>query len=174
MSDTEILHLLRNPEQFETAFTQLLRKYSPVLYQHIYRLTGNHEDTDDVLQLTFIKAWKGLKNFRGDAQMYTWLYRIATNEALTFLRQRKSKKTIDLKSASDRSGDTWVDGNKLQQQLQQAIDTLPAKQKQVFIMRYFDEMPYESMEEIVGTSQGALKASYHHAVKKIVQFFNAI
>jgi RNA polymerase sigma-70 factor (ECF subfamily) len=135
----------------------------------------HHEDADDVLQNTFIKVWKGLENFREDSQLYTWLYRIATNESLTFLAQQKKRSSVSL--SDDENGltnklksDTNFDANKLEWKLQMGIQSLPEKQRLVFNLRYYDEMPYEEMSKVLDTSEGALKASYHHAAKKIENF----
>jgi RNA polymerase sigma-70 factor (ECF subfamily) len=142
------------------------------LYWHIRKIVIDHDDTDDVLQNTFIKIWKGLEGFKGDSQLYTWLYRIATNEALTFLRQKQKQNTtslhpIEYSLSKSLESDVYFKGDAIQLKLQQAILTLPEKQRIVFNLRYFDEMPYEQMSEVLETSVGALKASYHLAAKKI-------
>jgi RNA polymerase sigma-70 factor (ECF subfamily) len=136
-----------------------------------------HEDADDVLQNTFVKAWKGMETFRGEAQLYTWLYRIATNESITFLNQKRNRQTVPLEDAELQLSrslhyDAYFSGDELQLQLQKAILSLPEKQRIVFNMKYFDDMPYENMSEILGTSVGSLKASYHHAVRKIKDWFD--
>lgn len=173
--DDELLALFKNPATKEQAFTDILKKYQEKLYWHIRRLVVSHDDTDDVLQNMFIKVWKGLDNFREDSQLYTWLYRIATNESLTFLNQQKKRNSISL--SDDENGlsnkiksDTHFDANKLEWKLQLGIQSLPEKQKLVFNLRYYDEMPYEQMSRVLETSEGALKASYHHAAKKIEDF----
>jgi RNA polymerase sigma-70 factor (ECF subfamily) len=141
-------------------------------------MVGDHDDAHDILQNVFIKVWKALGDFREQSQIYTWLYRIATNETLTFMEKRKRRASVSLDNEdyalSERvaAGEPSVDGEQLQARLQKAIDGLPDKQKLVFNLRYFEEMPYEKMSEILGTSVGALKASYHHAVKKIEAYFN--
>ena len=156
----------------EKAFEAILSKYQERLYWHIRRLVIDHEDTNDVLQNSLIRAWKGLNGFRQDAQLYTWLYRIATNESLSFLEQKKKKATVILEDVPEWmseqiKAEEGFDVNKLEWKLQLAIQQLPEKQKLVFNLRYFDEMPYEEMSRVLGTSVGALKASYHHAVKKV-------
>ena len=135
----------------------------------------DHDDTNDVLQNMFIKVWKGLENFREDSQLYTWLYRIATNESLTFLSQQKKRSSVSLTDvetglSNKLKSDTNFDANKLEWKLQLGIQNLPEKQRLVFNLRYYDEMPYEEMSKILDTSEGALKASYHHAAKKIEEF----
>jgi RNA polymerase sigma-70 factor (ECF subfamily) len=150
----------------------LVETYSQKLYWHIRRLVILHEDADDALQNTFINAWKSIGNFRSESSVYTWLYTIATNEALALIKKRKRNATVsidDLSSyfATSREGSTWFDGDEAQMKLQNAILKLPEKQRIVFNMKYFDEMTYEDMSKVLKTSEGALKASYHHAVKKI-------
>ncbi len=175
LSDTELLQQFKLPATKEKAFTSILKRYQEKLYWHIRRMVVSHEDANDVLQNMFVKAWKGLDNFREDSQLYTWLYRIATNESLTFLEQQKKRTTASL---SDVEGglmhtvkaDNGFDENKLEWKLQLAVQQLPEKQKAVFNLRYFEEMPYNQMSEVLATSEGALKASYHHAVKKIEEY----
>jgi RNA polymerase sigma-70 factor (ECF subfamily) len=135
----------------------------------------DHDDTNDVLQNLFIKVWKGLENFREDSQLYTWLYRIATNESLTFLSQQKKRSSVSLSDvesglSNKLKSDSNFDAKKLEWKLQLGIQNLPEKQRIVFNLRYYDEMPYEEMSKILDTSEGALKASYHHAAKKIEEF----
>lgn len=176
--DKELLALFRQEATKDSAFTRIIRKYQEKLYWHIRRLVVDHEDANDVLQNLFIKVWKSLDNFREDSQLYTWLYRIATNESLSFIEQQKKRSTTSLHNdADDEQGlehklkaDRDFDGNKLEWKLQMAIQRLPEKQRAVFNMRYFDEMPYEEMSRVLETSEGSLKASYHHAVKKIEEF----
>ncbi len=140
------------------------------------RMITDHDDANDVVQNCFIKIWKGLPQFREDSQLYTWLYRIATNEAITFMNDRHRKRVVPLVLQNEDVGsgqqadEPWFDSDDVQRNLQAAIDTLPNKQKQVFVLRYYDEMKYEEMEAVLGTSTGALKASYHHAVKKIENY----
>jgi RNA polymerase sigma-70 factor (ECF subfamily) len=173
--DIELLLLFRDPKTKEKGFTAIIKKYQEKLYWHIRRMVVDHDDANDVLQNVFIRVWNGLENFREDAQLYTWLYRIATNESLTFIEQQKRKASVslsDVESAlSNRlKADKHFDPNKLEWKLQLAIQQLPEKQRVVFNLRYFDEMPYEEMSRVLETSEGALKASYHHAVKKIEDF----
>ena len=173
--DKELLYLFRDPGTKESAFTAILRKYQEKLYWHIRRMVVDHDDTNDVLQNMFIKVWKGLENFREDSQLYTWLYRIATNESLTFLEQQKKRASSSLSDVENGlenklKADTNFDANRLEWKLQLAIQKLPEKQRVVFNLRYYDEMPYEEMSRVLETSEGALKASYHHAAKKIEEF----
>lgn len=173
--DSELLQRFRDPVTKESAFTSIIKKYQEKLYWHIRRMVVMHDDANDVLQNVFIRVWKGLENFREDAQLYTWLYKIATNECLTFLDQQKRKSAVSFESVEVELGnkvkaDQHFDANKLEWKLQLAIQQLPEKQKLVFNLRYFDEMPYEEMSRVLDTSEGALKASYHHAVKKIEEF----
>lgn len=172
-----ILTAFREERTREKAFTQLVKQYQERLYWHVRRMVLNHEDANDVLQNVFIKVWKNLGEFRGESGLYTWLYRIATNETLTWLEQQKRKSALSLSDhegvlANKLEAEKGFDGNKLEWRLQKAIQTLPEKQRIVFNLRYFDEMPYEKMSEVLDTSVGALKASYHHAVKKIESYFN--
>ena len=159
-------------------FEDLVSQYKERLYWHIRRMVITHDDADDVLQNTFIKVYKNLHNFNGESQIYTWLYRIATNESLTFIKKRKRTTQIgseELKESlvANLTSDPYFNGDEAQLTLQKAIDTLPAKQKQVFVMKYFDELQYNEISEILDTSEGALKASYHHAVKKITEYVTA-
>ncbi|MBC7720631.1 MAG: sigma-70 family RNA polymerase sigma factor [Pedobacter sp.] len=170
--DKELLYQFKNGQTKEPAFTAIIKKYQEKLYWHIRRMIVDHDDTNDVLQNMFIKVWKGLENFREDSQLYTWLYRIATNESLSFLDQKKRKSTenfddVESGLSNKIKADDNFDANKLEWKLQLAIQKLPEKQRLVFNLRYYDEMPYEEMSQILGTSEGALKASYHHAAKKI-------
>lgn len=169
--DKDILNDFENPSLSNSAFNEIINKYKVRLYWHIRKLVINHNDADDLLQNTFIKAWKGLSSFQKESKLYTWLYRIATNESLTFLQQKKKRFFINVDDINiDLESDAYFDGDKAQLKLQQAIQTLPVKQKLVFNMRYFDEIPYEEMSQILGTSESALKASYHFAIKKIEEF----
>ncbi len=173
--DTELLYQFRDPLTKDKGFTAIIKKYQEKLYWHIRRIVVSHEDANDVMQNVFIRVWNGLLNFREDAQLYTWLYRIATNECLTFLDQQKKKSSIsmsDVESGLSNKviADQFFDANKLEWKLQLAIQHLPEKQRIVFNLRYFDDMPYEEMSRVLETSQGALKASYHHAVKKVEEF----
>ena len=175
MQDAELLLQFRNLSTREAGFTAIIKKYQEKLYWHIRRMVISHDDADDVLQNMFIKVWKGLDNFREDSQLYTWLYRIATNETLTFLEQQKKRTSVSLSDVESGlsnkiKADRYFDSNKLEWKLQLAIQQLPEKQRVVFQLRYYDEMPYEEMSRVLETSEGALKASYHHAVKKIEDY----
>lgn len=175
-TEAELLLQLNNPHKRATAFSGIVRSYQERLYWHIRKMVLSHEDANDVLQNTFMKAWNGLDGFRGDAQISTWLYRIATNETLTFLANKRMRNLTSMDDdeallLNNLKSDAYIDGDDLQIRLQKAIVTLPEKQRLVFNMKYFDDITYEQMEAILGTSVGALKASYHHAVKKIEKFF---
>lgn len=172
VDDKVILELFRDEKTRNTALSHLISKYQQRLYWHIRKIVIAHDDSDDVLQNTFIKIWKGLENFKEDSQLYTWIYRIATNEALTLLRQKQRMNTssihpIEYELSKNLESDNYFTGDEIQLKLQQAILTLPEKQRIVFNMRYYDETPYEEMSQILETSVGALKASYHIAAKKI-------
>lgn len=172
-----IIEELRNDDTRQRAFNKVMRHYSQPLYWQIRRMVIDHENTNDILQETFIKAWININHFRGDAKLSTWLYKIAINESIKFLNKERNKQTTSIDDEdsfliNNLQADDWFDGNDLQLELQKAINRLPEKQRLVFNMRYFDEMKYEDMSEILGTSVGALKASYHHAAKKIEEFFS--
>lgn len=173
--DMELVSLFRNEATKESAYTRIIKKYQEKLYWHIRRMVVDHEDANDVLQNMFIKVWRSLDNFREESQLYTWMYRIATNEALTFLQQQKKRATTSMSrdgyELSDKlKADKDFDSKKIEWKLQMAIQELPEKQKIVFSLRYYDEMPYEEMSRVLETSEGALKASYHHAVKKVEEY----
>ena len=175
--DTEkkILLQLRNAQSFESGFRALVQTYQERLYWHIRQMVNLHDDADEVMQNTFIKVYKGIQKFRGEAKLYTWLYRIATNECISFLKKKKKYATLDLDDgasgmANNLEADSYFDGDKATIILKQALETLPEKQKQVFVLRYFDELSYKEISDILDTSVGGLKASYHHAVKKIEDF----
>ena len=175
LQDSELLIQFRDPATKEKAYTALIRKYQERLYWHVRRMVVEHEDANDVLQNVFIRVWNGLENFREDAQLFTWLYRIATNECLSFLEQQKRKAVVSLSDIETTlenkvKADKDFDANKLEWKLQVAIQQLPEKQRIVFTLRYYDEMPYEQMSQVLDTSEGALKASYHHAAKKIEDY----
>jgi len=173
VEDSEILEKFARESTRDEAFNLLLNKYQQKIYWHIRRLVIDHDDTDDLVQDVFIKVWKGLANFRSDSQLFTWLYRIATNESITFLNRKKLRNSVSLdESAGYELAETladspYFDGDKAQMKLQKALLTLPEKQRLVFNMKYFDDLKYEEISEILGTSVGALKASFHIAVKKI-------
>ena len=174
-TDQEIVDMFRNEESRNMSIHYLIKKYQQKLYWHIRKIVIDHDDTDDVLQNTFIKAWKGMENFKEESKLYTWLYRVATNEAITFLRQKKranltSLDSIEHQLVSTLESDPFFKGDEIQMKLQKAILTLPEKQRIVFNMRYYDETPYLEMAEILETSEGALKASYHHAAKKVEEY----
>jgi RNA polymerase sigma-70 factor (ECF subfamily) len=175
LSDSELLVEFRNPVTKEKAFTSIIKKYQEKLYWHLRRMVVDHDDANDVLQNVMIRVWNGLENFREDSQLYTWLYRVATNECLTFLEQQKKRASVSLSDVESGlenkiKADSDFDGNKLEWKLQLGIQQLPEKQRIVFQLRYYDEMPYEEMSRVLETSEGALKASYHHAVKKIEDY----
>ena len=171
MTDQEIIELYRGGQE-QRAFNEIVRNYSERLYWHVRSLVCSHEDTDDLLQEIFVKVWTALPTFRGDAQLFTWLYRIATNETLNFLNKQKVRAALSFESLSDAierkvDDDPYFNGNEAQKLLSKAIQKLPQKQKTVFCLRYYQELPYEAISEITGSSVGALKASYHFASEKI-------
>lgn len=171
MTDKEILDLYHSGEH-QRAFNEIVKNYSERLYWHVRSLVGSHEDTDDLLQDIFVKVWTALPSFRGEAQFFTWLYRIATNVALNFLNRQKVRSALSFESITDSlerkvEDDPWFNGNEVELHLSKAIQKLPQKQKAVFCMRYYQELSYEEISEILGTSVGALKASYHFAYEKI-------
>ncbi|WP_242917097.1 RNA polymerase sigma factor [Pontibacter liquoris] len=175
MEDKELLAKFAHPESRNLAFNQLVRKYQQKVYWHIRKMVIDHEDADDLTQEVFIKVWKNLETFRQDAKLYTWLYRIATNECLTFLSSKKRKFFLPLHDVTAEliqkvEASPELAGDEIQLKLQKAILRLPDKQRLVFNMKYFDELKYEEISEILGTSVGALKASYHIAVKKIEEY----
>lgn len=175
LEDKELLHQFKQPSEKERAFTEIIKKYQEKLYWHIRRIVVDHDDANDILQNMFIKVWNSLANFREDSQLYTWLYRIATNECFTFLEQLKRRSSVSLSDVDSGlvnkiKADQNFDANKLEWKLQVAIQHLPEKQRIVFSLRYYDEMPYEEMSRVLETSEGALKASYHHAAKKIENY----
>ena len=175
LEDKELLRQFKQPAEKERAFTEIIKKYQEKLYWHIRRIVVDHDDANDILQNMFIKVWNSLANFREDSQLYTWLYRIATNECFTFLEQLKRRSAVSLSDVESGlvnkiKADQNFDANKLEWKLQIAIQQLPEKQRIVFTLRYYDEMPYEEMSRVLETSEGALKASYHHAAKKIESY----
>ena len=172
LTDEEILTQIKQPQSKEKAFRSLLSNYQERLYYHVRRYVHNHEDANDILQNTFIKTWNGIEQFHGNSALYTWLYRIASNEAITFINKQKKLNITHLEHivVVQRGSTDGLDAEVMTKKLQHAIDTLPDKQKQVFIMRYYDELAYEEIAAIVDTSVGALKASYHHAVKKVEEY----
>jgi RNA polymerase sigma-70 factor (ECF subfamily) len=174
-SEDDILEKLQDPHTRREAFTKVVEAYSEKLYWLIRKMVLSHDDANDILQNTFLKAWTNLDHFRGEAKLLTWMHKIAVNESVTFLNRQRAMHNISLDDTDvymlERlSDDEYFDGDALQLKLEEAILTLPEKQRIVFLMKYKDEMKYEDMSEILGTSVGALKASYHHAVKKIETF----
>lgn len=182
MTDQTIIEKFANPESRNFAFNQLVRKYQQKMYWHIRKMVIDHDDADDLTQETFIKAWQSLENFRGDSQLYTWLYRIATNECLNFLNKKRRRFFLSINDVEGEllekletaagQADNPMTGDEIQLKLQKAVLTLPEKQRLVFNMKYFDDLTYEDISEITKTSVGALKASYHHAVAKIEKILN--
>ncbi|MBP6424911.1 MAG: RNA polymerase sigma factor [Flavobacterium sp.] len=173
--EKEFIESLLNPKTQNQAFQKLLLTYQKPLYFHIRNIVLDHDDTDDVLQNTFIKIFQNLKNFKGDSKLYSWMYRIATNESLTFIKQKAKKNKISTEELNTKiidnlAADVYFEGDEIQIKLQKAIALLPTKQQLVFKMKYFEELKYEEIAVILDTSVGALKASYHHAVKKIEAF----
>lgn len=175
MYDDQQLHqLLSDPATQHKGFEALVRRFSEPLYWQIRHIVLTHEDANDVLQNTFLKAWNGLSSFQGDSQFITWLSRIAINESLDFLRRNKHALTChdeDLSVANNLMADPYFDGNETEAMLQEAIASLPDVQRTVFQLRYFEDMKYSDMSQLLNTSEGSLKASYHIAVKKISEFF---
>jgi RNA polymerase sigma factor (sigma-70 family) len=179
IADERILALMQTGGNAERGFRLLVEKYQERLYWQIRRLVYDHEDANDVLQNCFIKIFRSLHNFEGKSKLYTWLYRIATNEAITFLNKKKLKYAASLDNeesslSNQLQADRYFDGDEAQRRLQEAIVRLPEKQRIVFNLRYFDEMSYADMSEVLETSEGALKASFHHAVKKIESYVSGV
>ncbi len=177
MEDSFIIEKILQPETIDYGFNLLTRKYQERVYWHVRKMVIDHEDANDLVQDIFIKIWKNLGSFREDSKLFTWIYRIATNETLNFLRKKKTKFFLpigDLESELIGKIDEGVlmDGDQIQMKLQKALIKLPEKQRLVFNMKYFDDMKFEDISNVTGTSVGALKASYHHAVKKIEEFLN--
>ncbi len=176
--EKDFIKELLNPKTQNIAFQKLLRDFQKPLYNHIRAIVLNHDDADDVLQNTFVKVFQNLKNFKGESKLFSWMYRIATNEAITFINKKAKRsgttsEAMKTKLIENLQADIYFEGDEIQLKLQKAIALLPEKQQLVFKMRYYEEIKYENMSEILGTSVGALKASYHHAVKKIEDFMNA-
>jgi RNA polymerase sigma factor (sigma-70 family) len=178
ITDKEILSLFANEASRNDAFQLLVKKYQVRLYWHIRKIVLSHDDTDDLLQESFVKVWQNLPNFRGDSALYTWLFRIATNETLTFIQKKKKKFTLSFDDDSNSLNsdhlfehDAMFEGSEIEKKLHHSLSLLPEKQRLVFNMKYFDELKYEEISEILNVSVGALKASYHHAVKKIETYF---
>ncbi len=176
-SEQELIKNLRQESKRDQAFGELVSRYQERLYWHIRRIVLNHEDSDDVLQNTFLKVWKNVGSFREESSLYTWIYRIATNEAITFINSRKRQSLLSIQDVNtlllDRmEADQYFEGDDIREKLQKAILRLPDKQRVVFNMRYFEEMPYQQMSEILDTTVGALKASFHHAMKKVEEYLS--
>lgn len=175
MSDEQLLDLLRKSETRRYGFDLLVRQYQKRIYRHVRHLVISHDDTDDIVQNVFLKAWNSLSTFREEARLYTWLYRIATNEALSHLKSKRLKMFLSFNGMEKQMeqallDDNYFSGDEIALKLQQAILKLPAKQRLVFNMRYYNELSYDEMSVILGTSAGALKASYHFAAKKIEKY----
>ena len=179
IDDKELLEMFKSDDSKNAAFDLLVQKYQERVYWHIRKMVLNHEDTDDLIQESFIKIWNSLDKFRGESSLYTWIYRIATNEVLAFLKKQKSRNTVSLQEVENTlsntlKGDIYFNGDDAQIKFQKALESLPPKQRLVFNMKYFDEMKYEEIAEVLDTSVGALKASYHIAVEKIKKDINKI
>lgn len=178
IDEKKLIEQLQDPKTASAAFDNLMRAYGEPVYWQIRKLVVRHEDADDILQNVFLKAWNNLKHFRGEAKLSTWLFKIAINESINFINKEKTRNQISSEEGDDSfllnniQADEYFDGDELQAELLKAVAKLPEKQRLVFNMRYFDEMKYEDISEILGTSVGALKASYHHAVKKIEDIFS--
>ena len=175
MSDTELLTLFREGDNPRYAFDLIVRTYGERLYWHIRKMVVSHDDANDILQNCLVKAWNGLPRFREESKLFTWLYRIATNEVITFLKKQRtylfqSLSNVTRQLSETLHSDPLFSGDAIQTKLQKAILLLPNRQRQVFNMRYFDELKYEEISEILGTTVGSLKASYHHAVEKIEEY----
>lgn len=176
LNDQQLLALIKNPKTCKRGFEQVVCQYSEKLYWQVRRIVLIHEDADDVLQNTFLKAWSSIETFHGDSKIYTWLSRIAINEALDFIRKQKNKPTLssddeDMGVANLLMADNYFDGDETEALLQEAIASLPEVQRTVFNLRYYDEMKYSDISQMLGTSEGGLKASYHIAVRKITEYF---
>ena len=175
IDEVTLVKELQKAHTKEKAFKKLITEYKERLYWHIRKIVISHDDADDVLQNTFIKVFKGIDNFKQDSKLYSWMYRIATNESITFINKRARERNIDItemkqKLVSNLQSDKWFSGNDIELILQEAVATLPEKQQLVFNMKYFDHMKYQEISEILGTTVGGLKASYFHAVKKIENY----
>ena len=178
LEDQDILELLSDQETPTASFNLLFERYHKKVYWHARRMVLDHEDADDITQNIFIRIWNGLPTFRGDCKLSSWIYRITVNETLNFVQRKKLKSALSFKDyeevLSNRLLDETYKGSSIEQNFQKALLTLPTKQRQVFLLRYYDNMPYETMSEALGTSVGALKASYHHASNKIEKFLRSI
>nr|WP_051335993.1 RNA polymerase sigma factor [Aquimarina latercula] len=175
IQEEDLLIALQTDKDINNAFTKLVSMYKQRLYWHIRNMVKNHDDTDDILQNVFIKVYKNISKFKGDSKLYSWMYRIATNESITFLNQKAKKYNISNEELQKQlienlEADVYFEGDEIQLKLQKAIALLPQKQQQVFNMKYFQELKYKEISEILETSEGALKASYHLASKKIEEY----
>lgn len=175
VAEEDFLVLLQDPATRDKAFEELVSNYQERLYWHIRRIVLDHDDTDDVLQNTFIKVFRNIGGFKGDSKLYSWMYRIATNESLSFLKQKSRKLGVGSLELQEKlveqlESDVYFEGDEIQLKLQQALAQLPEKQKLVFNMKYYQNMKYDDISAVLGTSVGALKTCYHHAVKKIEAF----
>lgn len=175
LEEEVLIERLKDPLTREASYRELISTHKQRLYWHIRKIVLNHEDADDVLQNTFIKVFRHIEGFNGDSKLYSWMYRIATNESISFLNKKAKHLHVDMKTLQEQGvdnlrADVYFDGDEIQLKLQKAIISLPQKQQLVFNMKYFDDLKYEEISEILGTSVGALKASYHHARKKIELF----
>ena len=173
--ERDLISELKNPLTQEKAFRELMALYKERLYWHIRKIVISHDDADDVLQNTFIKVYKNIDKFNADSKIYSWMYRIATNESITFINKRAKMRQVDVNELQGEmiqnlESDVYFDGDEIQLKLQKAVATLPQKQQLVFNMKYFDNMKYQDISDVLETSVGALKASYHHAVKKIEKY----
>lgn len=178
IDEITLVEQLQDVRTKEQAFRELIKQYKERLYWHIRKIVISHDDADDVLQNTFIKVFKGIDNFKQDSKLYSWMYRIATNESITFINKRAKERNTDITEikqdlVTSLSSDDWFTGDEIQLILQKAIATLPEKQQLVFNMKYFDNVKYDEMSQILGTSVGGLKASYFHAVKKIEKYIKS-
>jgi RNA polymerase sigma-70 factor (ECF subfamily) len=178
INETEFIIRLQDPSSKEAAFRELLKLYKERLYWHIRKIVMNHDDADDVLQNTFIKVYRSIDKFKGDSKLFSWLYRIATNESITLINKNAKRLQITNEEHQDNAinnltADVYFEGDAIQLKLQKAIASLPQKQQLVFNMRYFEDIKYKDMSEILDTSEGALKASYHIAAKKIEAFLTS-
>lgn len=176
-NEQHLISRLQSPKHKEQAFRELLKHYQERLYWHIRKMVYHHDDADDVLQNTFVKIFRHIDSFKGDSKLYSWMYRIATNEAISFLNQKAKMQNITIEEVKEQAlnnltEDVYFEGDQLQLELQKAIATLPQKQQLVFTMKYFDDLTYKELSEILDTSEGALKASYHLAVKKITAYLS--
>ncbi|MFC0605024.1 RNA polymerase sigma factor [Winogradskyella pulchriflava] len=178
INEEEFIRRLQDAKSKETAFSELLQLYKERLYWHVRKIVISHDDTDDVLQNTFIKVYRNIDKFKGDSKLFSWMYRIATNESITHLNKNAKRLQISneehkTNTINNLEADVYFEGDEIQLKLQKAIASLPQKQQMVFNMKYFDNIKYKEMAEILDTSEGALKASYHIAVKKIESFLTS-